>query len=406
MENKITIGLFIDTYYPMVDGVITVVDNYARRLSNMANVIVFAPEFHGKKFDDSKLPYKIVRCKSMKAPVIDYSLPIPDLDPKFRRELNKYHLDIVHIHSPFMVGKAGIEYAKKHHVPVVGTMHSQFKQDLKRAVKMNSAATLLNNTIIKTFDKCDQCWAVNSEVARIFYEDYGYKELPEVMNNATEMEKIEDVKKAHQTINSLYNINPKDKVFLFVGRINKLKNIFFIVDALKALKEKKPNLSFKMLFVGSGQDDEKLKEVIEDENMKENIILCGKVTDKQLLAAHYCRADLFLFPSLYDASSIVQIEAASQSTPSIFLKGAATAATITDNVNGFLSENSVDAYANKIIEVLKDKKLYEEVSQNAYKDLYKNWDMVIEDVYKRYCDLIKKKKAQARKKRFSIKLPK
>ena len=88
------------------------------------------------------------------------------------------------------------------------------------------------------------------------------------------------------------------------------------------------------------------------------------------------------------------------------MKGAATAATITDNVNGFLSENSVDAYANKIIEVLKDKKLYEEVSQNAYRDLYKNWDMVIEDVYKRYCVLIKKKKAQARKKRFSIKLPK
>ena len=26
------VGLFIDTWYPMVDGVIKVVDNYARRL--------------------------------------------------------------------------------------------------------------------------------------------------------------------------------------------------------------------------------------------------------------------------------------------------------------------------------------------------------------------------------------
>ena len=82
MKEKITIGLFIDTYYPMVDGVISVVDNYATRLSKIANVIVFAPKFCGKDFDDSKLPYKVVRCNSIKAPIIDYSLPIPRLDKK------------------------------------------------------------------------------------------------------------------------------------------------------------------------------------------------------------------------------------------------------------------------------------------------------------------------------------
>ena len=38
------------------------------------------------------------------------------------------------------------------------------------------------------------------------------------------------------------------------------------------------------------------------------------VKDRELLASIYARADLFLFPSLYDASSIVQIEAALQKT--------------------------------------------------------------------------------------------
>ena len=58
------------------------------------------------------------------------------------------------------------------------------------------------------------------------------------------------------------------------------------------------------------------------------------------------RADLFLFPSLYDASSIVQIEAASQHTPTLFLKEAATTATVTNNVNGFLEENDVNKYVS------------------------------------------------------------
>lgn len=51
MNKKITIGLFIDTFFPMIDGVTVVVDNHAERLANYANVIVFAPGYKGKEFD-------------------------------------------------------------------------------------------------------------------------------------------------------------------------------------------------------------------------------------------------------------------------------------------------------------------------------------------------------------------
>ena len=39
--KKLKVGLFIDTWYPMVDGVIMVVDNYAKRLSEFCDVTVF-----------------------------------------------------------------------------------------------------------------------------------------------------------------------------------------------------------------------------------------------------------------------------------------------------------------------------------------------------------------------------
>ena len=47
--------------------------------------------------------------------------------------------------------------------------------------------------------------------------------------------------------------------------------------------------------------------------------------DRELLSYYYNRADIMLFPSIYDSSSIVQIEAASQKTPAVFLKNTATA---------------------------------------------------------------------------------
>lgn len=389
--KKITVGLFNDSFFPITDGVIMVVDNYARRLSNFCNVIVFVPNYLFSKFDDTTLPYKVVRCYSLDVPFLDYSLPIPKLDYKFIRNLNKYKLDIVHIHSPFSLGVAGLKYAKRHHIPCIATMHSQFKQDFKRALKSEMLANKFTYRLMKVYNKCDLCFAVNKEVARIYFEEYHYKTMPRVLLNATDMEPIENNNKTYKGLDKKYNIKWNVKVFLFVGRLNILKNILFIVDSLSVLKKKKPSLKFKMLFVGVGQDEDKLKERIKELNLEKEVLLVGKIEDRIELASIYKRADLFLFPSVYDASSLVQIEAASQKTPGVFLKNTATSSTITDNVNGFLSEETVGAYSDKIIEVMENKELYKKVSNNAYYDLYRSWDKAVEEIYEIYKDLIDKK---------------
>ena len=40
-NRKMNIGLFVDSFFPMIDGVVNVVDNYAKRLCKFANVTVF-----------------------------------------------------------------------------------------------------------------------------------------------------------------------------------------------------------------------------------------------------------------------------------------------------------------------------------------------------------------------------
>lgn len=389
--KKITVGLFNDSFFPVTDGVVMVVDNYARRLSNFCNVIVFVPSYLFSKFDDTTLPYKVVRCYSLDVPFLDYSLPIPKLDYRFIRNLNKYNLDIVHIHSPFSLGVAGLKYAKLHHIPCVATMHSQFKRDFKRALKSEMLANKFTYKLMKVYNKCDLCFAVNKEVARIYFEEYHYKTMPRVLLNATDMEPVEDNNKTYKELDKKYNIKWNVKVFLFVGRLNILKNILFIVDSLSVLKKQKPSLKFKMLFVGVGQDEDKLKERIKELNLEKEVLLVGKIEDRIELASIYKRADLFLFPSVYDASSLVQIEAASQKTPGVFLKNTATSSTITDNVNGFLSDETIGAYSDKIIEAMENKELYKKVSNNAYYDLYRTWDKAVDEIYEIYKDLIDKK---------------
>ena len=95
MKKKITIGIFIDTFFPMADGVIMVVHNYAKRLIKYANVVVFAPGYSGVEYDDSVFPYKVVRCYSLKTFFWDYSLPIPKLDRKFKKNIINFVVYII-----------------------------------------------------------------------------------------------------------------------------------------------------------------------------------------------------------------------------------------------------------------------------------------------------------------------
>lgn len=387
MEKKLKIGLFIDVFFPMVDGVVMVVDNYARRLAEFADVTVFAPRGRDKKHVDD-LPYKVVRIKSMKVFFLDYDISLPGSDRKFKKLLKESDFDIIHIHSPFAIGKAGAKFAKKHNIPLVSTMHSQFKKDFKKHAKFNFIANILLKNIMKVFNMCDECWAVNSEIAKIFVE-YGAREMPKVQNNGTDMELLKNEQGLAQLVKK-HGIKKDEKVFLFVGRIDSLKNIYFTLDALKELKQK--SFKFKMLFIGTGIDEEDFKATIKKENMENECLMLGKISDRNMLAKYYNLADLFLFPSMYDASSLVQIEAASQKTPTLFLKGSATSATVSENVDGFLSENSSSKYAAKIIEIFNNEELYKKVAEGAYNDLYVSWDVAVKRAYVDYLRLIAEKK--------------
>lgn len=372
--KKLKIGLFIDTWYPMVDGVIVVVDNYARRLSKFCDVTVFTVDT-GK--DTKEYPYKVVKTKSIQLFKLAYKIPYAT--KKFKKELDKYDLDIVHIHSPFAVGKAAVKYAKKKGIPVISTLHSQFKLDFKRSARFNFIVNIMMRHILKVFAKCDRNYAVNDKIAEIF-KDYGLKELPGVQRNGTDMLPVENPKEAIKMVNEKYALDKDTTVLLFVGRITRLKNVYFIVEALSKLKDK----NFKMFFVGEGNDATEVRHLAKKYGLKDNVILTGKIMDRELLKALYLRAKLFLFPSKYDASSLVQIEAASQKTPTIFLEGTATSATVTNNVNGFICEDSVEKFAEKIEEVLANKELYEEVSENASKQLYVSWDDCVKEICEKY----------------------
>ena len=385
MENKkrLKIGIFMDSFYPELDGVVVVIDNLARMLSKYNDVTVVVPYTSTYK-EDYKMPYDIVRIKSIDVPFTEYRLGLPQIKiNKEYKELLKKDFDIIHIHSPFTMGKLGLKVAKDLKIPCINTVHTRYEFEVKRIAKITKQVMKI---IMNLYNKCDKCIVVNDPLIEELKE-YGYKKEPIVIYNGTDLTPLNNKEKNIQMVNKLYDIKETDTLLLYVGRLVKTKNIYFLLKSLKLLKE--DNINFKMLYVGTGPEEKKLKNKIKEYNLENNIIMAGELSNRELLSAVYARADLLLLPSIMDTSSLVRIEAAVNGTAGLFIKDSMVASTIKDNVNGYTAELEESKYKDKIKEIISNKKQLKKVSKNAKETLGKTWLSVAEETYREYLKVIK-----------------
>ena len=388
-NRRLKIGIFMDSFYPAVDGVVVVIDNLAKMLAKFNDVTVVVPETSSMN-EDFERPYNVIRVKGISIPFTEYRLGrmFSKRSKTFKMLLDQ-KFDVIHIHSPFTIGKLGLKVGRALNVPCIATLHTRFDFEIRKIVNNNFIINRVIKDIIKVYNECDIATTVNNSMIQVF-KDFGYVHEPVVIPNGTELLPLEDKEKHLKMVNKLYDLSDSDTVFLFVGRITDIKNIFFILDSLKLLKE--DGIKFKMLYVGTGPDEKKLKSKIKEYNMEDLVTMTGKITDRTLLSAIYARADLFLFPSLFDASSLVQVEAAVNETPGLFIEGSVTACTITNNVSGFTTELDVNKYKDRIKEIINNKKLLAKVSKNAREMLGKTWNTIALEVYDLYLKEINKKK--------------
>jgi len=386
--KKLKIGLFLDNYYPAIDGVVLVVDSLATCLSKDNDVTVIVPYTNTINEDKNKT-YKIIRINSIHIPFTEYHVsPIKNKLSKEFRMLVKENFDIIHIHSPFTLGSLGLKVAKKLNIPCIATMHTRFDFEIRKIINNKIVVDKLIKKIIKVYNNCDKCIAINNAMIKVF-ADYGYKYTPKVIYNGTDLKPLKHPKEKIKEINQKFKIDSNEIVFLFVGRITDIKNIFFILDSLKLLKE--DGYKFKMIYVGTGPDEVKLRKKIIEYKMENEVIMTGKIIERDILSAIYNRADLFLFPSLFDASSLVQIESAVNETPGLFIERSVTADTVTNNINGFTCELNETLYKEKIKELINNPQKLKKVGQKARKTLGRSWEEIAKETYKFYLNQIEEK---------------
>jgi len=379
--SNIKICEMLDSYYPCIDGPINVVKNYSKNLNKLVECKLAVPKPAKKqKYVDNE-EFEVLRCSSTGAPE-KYRLGHPKCDRKFKKLFKENNFSLIHVHSPFSMGRFAIKMGKKYKIPVVATIHTQYHQDFLRVLKGNKCLTkFMIRYIMKVYNKADSVWTVNDSSCQIL-RDYGYKGEINVVRNGTDLKYPINADELISRVNEKHNLLGQKNVFIFVGRIAMYKNLGLLAESLKILKDEGED--FKMLIVGDGFDMDKFKKMVGEFGLDKNVIFTGSIKDRELLQGYYLRSDLFLFPSTFDTSSLVPIEAAAHKLPTLLIEGSYTAESIKGDFNGFLAKENAKDYSEKIKEIIHNEDKRKAVGEEAYRSVYRNWEMVATEVLEEY----------------------
>lgn len=383
---KLIIGQFTDAYPPITDGVANVVKNYAYWLNKKyGKTYVITPAFPNYKDEED---FEVIRFFSI--PLIirpPYRLGIPFIDLKSMEKIKKIPFSLIHAHSPFSAGVLALYIARKKRIPIIATFHTKYYDDFKSAVKSDLLAKIMVKIIMEFYNQVDEVWTVNKSTADILFE-YGYRKKVEIVPNGSEFIPPSNKEEYRKRIDEIYNLYPEEIVLLYVGQLILHKNLEFLIYSLKYLRDWE--VSFKIFIVGTGKDERYLKNLVKKLDLEKFVIFTGKILDRELLKSFYARADLFLFPSLYDASAVVIKEASSFGCPSLVIEGSATSEGIIEGYNGFLSKNDPFLYAIKIKEIISDREKLRDVGERARETLYRHWRDILEEVARRYEEIVRR----------------
>ena len=394
LPEQINSAQVVDTFYPVIDGVVQVVDNYAAIMNKTSYSCVVCPAAKGG-YDDERLPYDVLRSAALRFPFSEYSVAWP-VNPSCIKKLKEKCLEkdvkIVHFHSPFTQRDSGVNVAKALGLPIVATFHTKYYDDIYEATKIPAIARIVTNSVVHFYDTCDSVWAC-SEGAAETLRSYGYKGKITVMENGTNFVRPANSEQLKEHAREIFNITGNEKKLLFVGTQVWQKNMRLVLQTIKKLKDL--GKDYRLYVAGTGGNEKQIKAYAKKLGLNENhVVFLGKVEDRDILAGLFLNADLFFFPSVYDTSALVLREASIMETPSLLVKGSAASGVVTPDVNGFVADENPDAMADKIISVIENKPLLELTGRNACSTIPVPWSEIIKRVYAEYAQIIDRKNSK------------
>ena len=340
------IGLFSDSYKPYVSGVVNSIDIFTRELRLLGHeVYIFAPRYPNYQDEEPG----IFRFSSVQAPTNrDFSVAIP-FSLEFAPVLRKLDLDLIHVHSPFILGQVGAVQARRLNIPLIFTYHTLYEQYVHYVPFSQNLTREFVVRLSRYF--CNRCDLVITPTGKVkeLLNDYGVLAPIEVIPTGIDLARFSCGDQ--EWLRRRLKIDPQEKILLFVGRLTKEKNVDFLIRAFGLTQSRFPRT--RLVIVAGGPEEEKLKRLTEELGLTERIDFLGRMAEQDLVNCYH-GADFFVFPSVTETQGLVILEAMAAGLPVIAVDAFGVSDMINSGIDGLLTKYTLADFTDGICLLLKD----------------------------------------------------
>lgn len=332
------IAIFVETYLPYLNGVVTHVKILREGLIHNGHEVLIVTA--DKNVREHVVQDGVLRCPALEVKKIyGYGISSP-LSLTLGKKIREFNPDVVHIQQEFGIGLAGIRAARALNVPLVYTLHTMYDDylyyiapwpltDMVRRISHNYIRFISRRADIITgpSKKCVD-YLANAGVHRKVY----------VIPNSVELENYtEDATTSAQRAEIRQRFSIPDDAFVacFCGRIGKEKGVDNLIRLWK--EQIDPESNSYLMIIGNGPAREELEALSANLGIKDHVIFTGAVAHEDI-PPYYACCNAYATASLSEMYSISMLEAQASGLPVVQRLDPDNIDQIKVGVNGFLFE--------------------------------------------------------------------
>lgn len=284
-------------------GVESVIMNYYRHLDHKKIQFDFICDE-----DSTRIPYDEIKKFGGRVFLVPKYQKLPKYLKALEELFRKNHYRIVHSNVNTL-SVFPLYAAKKAGVPVrISHSHSTSNaREWKRNIIKN---------ILRPFSKryATDYFACSELAGRYLFGSKTFdRGEVKIIHNAIDLDKFKFDPIARKNLRKELGIDDETIVIGHVGRFVQTKNHHFLIYAFKKYHNKNPNA--KLLLIGTGPLEEKIKAKVKILNLEDSVLFLGQRNDTNKL---YSVMDIFCLPSLYEGLPVAGIEAQAAGLPCVY----------------------------------------------------------------------------------------
>jgi glycosyltransferase involved in cell wall biosynthesis len=275
---------------------------------------------------------------------------------RFRRKILNSGVDLLYIHMP----ECCLPFLFYKNIPVIYHQHGSgnpvalSKFLYARGYFFRSVYELILKLIYR---KADWIIAIDQLCNKKAIKN-GAEKKTTLLMNAIDIKKYKPDEISRQLTRQKYGIKPEQYVILFVGRIEKTKGVFRLLNCITHLNSKK--VHYHIFLAGDGSYLQNAKNYVEEKKIKDVVTLLGRV-DHEKLPSYYNMADVLVLPSDMEGVPMVILESLSCGTPVVASRVGGIPDIVKDGRNGFLvddlSPQNLTSILVKTLQMKTDRKI-------------------------------------------------